>query len=181
VRANQGVLLDPPCARRPCDPDAEPTAEQIANDPNVIATFLYRLAASPAGHRLAPDDLYRPFVPELPPAGISPGRLLGSFRSFQAKLLACWDRARRQGRPPRDLIDLVEVYAAAYPEERPEVTRIFLVTTYGRTARSGGIDPRLPPEEVESRLAALTAEVLFGRSGLRSGMPSTPAPPARSL
>ena len=175
VRANQGILRTP-CLHPLCEPH-EPDADELAQDPTVIATFLYRLAASPAGRRLAPDDLYRPLVPETPPAGISPGRLLGSFRSFQAKLLACWDRARREGRPPRDLVDLVEAYAGAYPEERPEVTRIFLVTTYGRTARRGGIDHRLPPPEVESRLAALTADVLFGRSGLRSGMRPTPPPP----
>ena len=175
VRANQGIV-GTPCTRQPCEPAAEPAGEQIARDPTVVATFLYRLAASPAGHRLASDDLYRPLVPEMPPAGISPGRLLGSFRSFQAKLLTCWDRARRDGRPPRDLVDLVEVYAAAYPEERPEVTRIFLVTTYGRTARAGGVDRQLPPEEVESRLAVLAADILFGRSGLRSGMrPAAPS------
>jgi len=170
VRANHGVL-QPTCAgQRPCTSGEQPGADQLAGDPTVIATFLYRLAAAPAGRRLAPDEVYRPFVPEEPPAGISPGRLLGSFRSFQAKLLACWDRARRAGRSPHDLVDLVEAYAGAYPEERPEVTRIFLVTTYGRTARPGGIDHRLPPEEVESRLAALTADVLFGRAGLRAGM-----------
>ena len=176
VRANQGVL-HPRCAgQQPCMPGEQPGADQLADDPTVIATFLYRLAAAPAGHRLAPDDVYRPFVPEEPPAGISPGRLLGSFPSFQAKLLACWDRARRAGRSPRDLVDLVEAYAGAYPEERPEVTRIFLVTTYGRTARPGGIDHRLPPEEVESRLATLAAEILFGRTDLRAGMRRAPAP-----
>jgi hypothetical protein len=176
VRANEGIRRTP-CVLEPCERH-ELGADEIAQDPTVIATFLYRLAASPAGRRLAPDDFYRPLVPETPPAGISPGRLLGSFRSFQAKLLACWDRARREGRPPRDLVDLVEAYAGAYPEERPEVTRIFLVTTYGRTARPGGIDHRLPPPEVESRLAALTADILFGRSSLRSGMgPTPPSPP----
>ncbi|HET6150337.1 MAG TPA: hypothetical protein VFH68_22550 [Polyangia bacterium] len=179
VRANQGILRSP-CTHELCERH-EPDADEIAQDPTVIATFLYRLAASPAGRRLASDDLYRPFVPEAPPAGISPGRLLGSFRSFQAKLLACWDRARRDGRPPRDLVDLVEAYAGAYPEERPDVTRIFLVTTYGRTARPGGIDHRLPPQEVESRLAALTAEILFGRSSLRAGMRLTPPAAVRRL
>lgn len=176
VRGNQGVALFAPDGGRgsldrriaPEGPAAGEAALKLVRDPTVIATVLYRLAASAAGHRLAPDETYRWLVPEQPPAGVSPGRLLGAFRNFQGKLLSAWNRAVRAGRSPHDLVDLVEAYAAAYPDERPEVTRIFLVTTYGITAVSGGIDPQLPPEGLEARLAALTADVLFGRSDLRS-------------
>jgi hypothetical protein len=155
VRGNQGV--------------ERLTAAALVRDPIVIATVLYRLSASAAGHRLAPDETYRALVPEFPPAGFSPGQLLGAFRNFQAKLLVAWTRAGQAGRPPGDLIDLVEAYADAYPAERAEVTRIFLVTTYGLTARPGGVYPRQPPQQVASKLAALTADVLFGRVGMRDG------------
>jgi hypothetical protein len=139
-------------------------------DPLTIATFLYRFAASEAGHRLAPDETYRAMVPELPPTGISPGRLLGAFRNFQAKLLWAWNRVALANRPPRDLIDLVEAYADAFPAERAEAVRIFLVTTGGISVTVSGVFSPNAPGDVESRYAALTADVLFGRLGLRSAI-----------
>ena len=141
-------------------------------DPTVIAATLYRMASSPVGRRLARDDVYRPFIQTPPPTGISPGRLLGAFRNFQAKLLSAWTAAVQARRAPRDLIDLIEVYAAAYPEERAQVTRIFLVTTAGLTARPGGVDERQSADQVASKLAGLTADVLCGRRDLRTALRS---------
>jgi hypothetical protein len=165
VRGNQGVERFVPRVD-----DLALAPDDLVRDPLVIATVLYRLASSAAGHRLAPDEIYRPLVPEFPPPGFSPGQLLGAFRNFQAKLLVAWNHAGQSSRPPRDLIDLVDAYADTFPAERAEVTRIFLVTTYGLTARSGGVHPRQPPEQVASKLAALTADVLFGCTGLRTGL-----------
>ena len=69
-----------------------------------------------------------------------PALLLGAFRNFQAKLLAAWSRAAgARTAPPHDLVDLVEAYADAYPAERAEATRIFLVTTYGATVVAKGV------------------------------------------
>jgi hypothetical protein len=145
----------------PADTDA------LLRDPRLIAAFLYRLATSETGHRLAPDDIYRAMVPERPPPGISPGRLLGSFRNFQAKLLWAWNRTVILGEPPRDLVDLVDAYAAAFPAERAEVIRIFLVTTGAATVQPGGVSDQASPDEAASRYAALTTDVLFGRLDLR--------------
>jgi hypothetical protein len=185
VRANQGITPFAPrgtrcglaSARAPASAVIEEAARGLVRDPTVIATVLYRLAASPAGRRLAPDETYRWLVAEPPPAGVSPGRLLGPFRNFQGKLLVAWNRAARAGRGPGDLVDLVETYVDAYPDERAEVTRIFLVTTYGLTVQPGGIDLELPPERLEARLAALTADVLFGQRDLRTALRA----PARPL
>jgi len=154
-----------------------PSDTALAREPLVIATFLYRLAASQAGHRLAPDETYRTMVREVPPPGFSPGRVLGPFRNFQAKLLWAWNHAALAGHRPSDLVDLVEAYADAFPAERPDVTRIFLVTTYGLTVRPGGIAEDRAADDVESALAALTADVLFGRLDLRAGFaPVAPSP-----
>ncbi len=147
-------------------------AQQIDTDaflrnPELIAAFLYRLATSETGHRLAPDDIYRPMVPDRPPAGISPGRLLGAFRNFQAKLLWAWSRSVVLEGPARDLVDLASAYADAFPAERAETIRIFLVTTGAATFQPGGVSDRGSPEETASQYAALTADVLFGRRNLR--------------
>jgi hypothetical protein len=176
VRGNQGI--ERYRTYRACGLSAaSPSDTALAREPLVIATFLYRLAASQAGHRLAPDDTYRSMVLELPPSGFSPGRVLGPFRNFQAKLLWAWNRAALAGHRPRDLVDLVEAYADAFPAERPEVTRILLVTTYGLTVRPGGIPADRPCDDLESTLAALTADVLFGRLDLRAGFgPVAPSP-----
>ena len=136
----------------------------------MIATVLYRMAASELGRRMAPDEVYRPFLEARPPRGIPPALLLGAFRNFQAKLLAAWGRAVAAGHKPFNVVDLVEAYADAYPEERAEVTRIFLVTTYGATALPEAIHPQDEPDTVASQLAAVTADVLFGRRGLRDGL-----------
>jgi hypothetical protein len=176
VRGNEGIeryRTSRACGLSP----PWPSDTALAREPLVIATFLYRLAASQAGHRLAPDETYRAMVPELPPPGFSPGRVLGPFRNFQAKLLWAWNRAALAGHRPRDLVDLVEAYADGFPAERPEVTRIFLVTTYGLTVRPGGIPADRPVDDLESALAALTADVLFGRLDLRAGF----APSRRPL
>lgn len=164
------------CGREAVDwpPGAVAPAWWMVRDPTVIATVLYRLAASAIGRRLTTDQAYLPFVEEPPPRGLSGGLLLGAFRNFQAKLLSAWSRAALAGRTPVDLVDLVDAYGDAYPEERAEVTRIFLVTTYGATALPRGVDPRWP-DQLASGLAALTADVLFGRRGLRDALRG-PAP-----
>jgi hypothetical protein len=142
-------------------------ARDMVGDPLVVATLLYRLASSDLSRRMADPAVYRPFLEAPPPRDVHPALLLGAFRNFQAKLLAAWGRAAAAKRPPRDLIDLVEAYADAYPAERAEATRIFLVTTYGATALPAGVQAGAAPERIEAELAMLTADVLFGRRGLR--------------
>jgi hypothetical protein len=158
VRANEAVLRSRGDGRK------------MASDPLVVASVLYRIASSSLGQRMADPAIYGPFLEARPPHDVHPALLLGAFRNFQAKLLAAWSRARAAGRPPHDLVDLVEAYADAYPAERAEATRIFLVTTYAATALPDGVSADEPPAEVESRLAMLTADVLFGRRGLRDGL-----------
>ena len=123
-------------------PLLRPALCHLANDPEVIATVLYRMAASELGQHMAPEETYRPFLASPPPRDVHPALLLGAFRNFQAKLLAAWGGAARANRAPRDLVDLVEAYAAAYPAERAEATRILLVTTYGATVVAKGVRPR---------------------------------------
>ena len=123
----------------------------MAGDPMVVATVLYRLASSSLGQRMADPAVYGPFLEARPPHDVHPALLLGAFRNFQAKLLSAWSRARAAGHPPHDLVDLVEAYADAYPAERAEATRIFLVTTYAATALPDGVSADEPPGEVESR------------------------------
>jgi hypothetical protein len=139
----------------------------------VTATVLYRMAQSKGiGHRVAPAEVYAPFVSQRVPVGISPAAVLGPFRNFQAKLIAAWSRAVLRGAPPRDIADLVEAYAAELPGERAEVIRLFVVTTFGATVKPGGVamgagsgggDP-LP------ELTALAAEVAAGRRSLRAAV-----------
>jgi hypothetical protein len=147
----------------------------MVSDRLVIATVLYRLASSELGQKMADPAVYQPFLEARPPKDVHPALLLGAFRNFQAKLLAAWSRASSAGRPPHDLIDLVEAYADAYPAERAEATRILLVTTYGATARANAVRADEAPEQLEAELASLTADVLFGRRGLRDGL--MPRPP----
>ena len=175
VRANDAVLADGVAGStwvmhdRPAR-QARPGQEMVA-DRLVVATVLYRLAASELGQRMAAPPVYRPFLEATPPADVHPALLLGAFRNFQAKLLSAWSRAAAVNRPPHDLVDLIEAYADAYPAERAEATRIFLITTYGATALPSGVRADDSPDRVESELAVLTADVLFGRRGLRDGLP----------
>jgi len=147
--------------------DGNPRA--MIGDPTVVASVLYRLASSDLGQRMADPAVYAAFLEARPPRDVHPALLLGAFRNFQAKLLAAWSRAETANRPPHDIVDLVEAYAEAYPAERAEATRIFLITTYGATALAAGVRPDGAPGEVEAQLASLTADVLFGRRGLRDG------------
>jgi hypothetical protein len=147
----------------------EQSPRAMIADPSVVATVLYRLASSDLGRRMAEAAVYKPFLDAQPPHDVHPALLLGAFRNFQAKLLVAWQRAAAAGRRPRDLIDLVEAYGDAHPAERAEATRIFLITTYGATALPDAVRADQPAAEVETQLAALTADVLFGRRGLRDG------------
>lgn len=159
VRSNDAVLRQ---AAHPRD---------MISDRAVVATLLYRLASSDLAVQKADPALYRPFLEVLPPRDVHPALLLGAFRNFQAKLLAAWSQAAAAGRPPHDIIDLIEAYGDAHPAERATATRIFLVTTYGATALPQGVRADEAPERVESQLAMLTADVLFGRRGLRDYAP----------
>jgi hypothetical protein len=148
------------------------SAAELLADPGLAATVIYRLAQSKAvGRRVAPADVYAPFVSERVPPGVSPAAVLGPFRNFQAKLLTAWARAVLAGAPPTDVAALVEAYARAMPEERAEAFRIFVVTTYGATVKPGGVratganaGAALP------ELTALAAEVASGRLPVRAAL-----------
>jgi hypothetical protein len=147
-------------------PDGAPRpARDLLDDPNVAATVLYRLAQSKSvGRKIAPDAVYAPFVKDRVPDGISPAAVLGPFRNFQAKLLSAWARAVLEGHPPANIADLVEAYGRALPGERSEITRIFVVTTFGGTVKPGGVRPPAGnPGDALPELTALAAEVAAGK------------------
>ena len=173
VRQNRFVM-------RPADggPAQLRSGAEMLQEPGVAATVIYRMAQSKGiGHRVAPSEVYAPFVSERVPNGISPAAVLGPFRNFQAKLIAAWSRAVLRGAPPRDIADLINAYATELPGERAEVIRLFVVTTYAATVKPGGValasstaagggkagDP-LP------ELTALAAEVAAGRRSLRGAV-----------
>ena len=150
ARAVRGRAREPLRPRRPTARRAP--AADLLEDPGVAATVLYRLAQSKAvGRKVAPPEVYAPFVTDRVPEGVSPAAVLGPFRNFQAKLLSAWGRAVLEGRPPRDIGDLVEAYARALPAERADVIRIFVITTYGATVKPGGVRP--PTADPGERLA----------------------------
>jgi hypothetical protein len=175
VRANDAVLADHEAKStwvmrdRPA-PQTRPGQEMVG-DRLVVASVLYRLASSALAQKMADPAVYQPFLEARPPRDVHPALLLGAFRNFQAKLIAAWSRAATAGRPPHDLVDLIEAYGEAYPAERAEATRIFLVTTYGATALASGVRADETPDWIAAQLASLTADVLFGRRGLRDGFP----------
>jgi hypothetical protein len=148
-----------------------PAAELLA-DPGLAATVIYRLAQSKAvGRRVAPADVYAPFVTDRVPPGVSPAAVLGPFRNFQAKLLTAWGRAVLSGAPPGDVAALVEAYGRAMPAERAEAFRIFVVTTYGATVKVGGV--RATGASVAAalpELTALAAQVAAGQLSPRAAL-----------
>jgi hypothetical protein len=164
VRENQ-FAVGPDGAPRP--------APELLADPGLAATVIYRLAESKlVGKRVAPADVYAPFVKDRVPPGVSPAAVLGPFRNFQAKLLTAWARAALAGTPPRDIADLVEAYGRAMPQERGEAVRIFVVTTYGATVKPGGVDATGPRAAAAlPELTALAAEVAAGRRSSRAALP----------
>lgn len=159
--------------RVPGDPATLVPAGDMVRSPGVIATVIYRFAqARSIGHRVGPPEIYAPFVGERVPPGVSPAAVLGPIRNFQTKLLVAWAGAILAGKPPRDLLDLVEAYVGAMPAERAEVLRIFAVTTYGATIQTGGVSAR--PQDADQTLPTLTAlaaEVAAGRRTLRDALP----------
>ena len=146
-------------------------------DPGVAATVIYRMAQSHAlAGRAATDAFYAPFAPNRLPPGVSPAAVLGTIRNFQAKFLGTWATAVLRGQERRDVIDLVEIYGAAFPAERAEVTRVFVVTTFGATVKEGGVSTR-PKDTTRSlaELTALTGEVVAGKRSLRQVL-AAPSP-----
>jgi hypothetical protein len=146
-------------------------------DANVAATVIYRMAQSKAvGRRVAPAEVYAPFVSDRIPPGVSPAAVLGPLRNFQAKLCAAWGRAVLAGTPPHDVADLVEAYTRAMPAERGEATRLFVVTTYGATVKPGGVRASgVDASTVLPELTALAAEVAAGRRSSHAALDQTAA------
>lgn len=167
-------------------PDSEilRASDELVTDPGVVAALIYRMAQSKGvGRKIAPAEIYAPFVKDRVPPGVSPAAVLGPLRNFQVKLLTAWAGAILGGHPPRDLADLVSAYTNALPAERGEVLRLFVVTTYGTTVKPGGVSPRAADATASlAELTALAAEVNAGRRGLRNGMtaaaPAAPPTPA---
>jgi len=147
-------------------------AREMVEDPGVAATVIYRMAQSRAlAGRVAPDAFYEPFAAGRLFPGVSPAAILGTFRNFQAKFLGTWATAVARGHAPRDVIDLVEIYGAAFPAERAEAVRILVVTTFGATAKAGGVSTK-PQDSTRAlaELSALTGEILMGRRSLREAL-----------
>lgn len=156
----------------PGDPHTLRAGTEMLTEPGVIAAVVYRMAQDKGiGRRVAPPEIYAPFVSARVPPGISPAAVLGPVRNFQAKLLWAWGRALVTGHAPRDLVDLVTVYADAMPAERSEVNRIFVVTTYGATVKPGGVSPQ-PADATASfaELTTLAAQVTAKRLSLRAAL-----------
>jgi hypothetical protein len=145
---------------------------EMLTEPGVIAAVLYRMAQLKGiGRRVAPKEFYGSLVTARVPEGVSPAAVLGTVRNFQAKLLTAWGRAILAGRPPRDLVDLVVAYAGALPDEKNEVYRIFVATTYAATVKAGGVSARAEDNGRSiAELAALGAEVAAGRRSPRAGL-----------
>lgn len=145
---------------------------EILNDAGVVAALIYRMAESKGvGRKIAPAEIYAPFVKDRVPPGVSPAAVLGPIRNFQVKLLSAWARAIASGHPPHDLADLVLAYGAAMPAERAEAIRLFVVTTFGVTVKAGGVSAQ--PADASTSLAELTtlaAEVTAGHKTIREGM-----------
>jgi hypothetical protein len=143
--------------------------QELLASSGVAATVLYRMAQSrTVGARVAPEGFYAPYAKNRMPPGVSPAAILGPFRNFQAKLLGAWATAVLRGKAPKDIVDLVEIYGAAFPAERAEVIRVFVVTTFGATVKPGGSS--MDPKDAQHTLAELTtlaAEVTAGRKSLR--------------
>jgi hypothetical protein len=171
VRENHAVFVHDPGHER--SDVLRPAAELLA-DAGVAATVLYRLAqAKTVGSVVAAPEIYRPFVREKLPEGISGAQVLGTIRNFNAKLFSAWGQAVLAGRPPADIVDLLEAYGALFPRERKEVLRIFLVTTYAGTMKPGGISRK--PEQATAALAevaALVDAVVAGKRTLRDAAAS---------
>lgn len=165
VRGNAFVMV-------PGDQGTLRPAAEMLSDPGVVAAVLHRMAQSTGvGRRVAPAEIYAPFVSQRVPPGVSPAAVLGPIRNFQVKLLCAWAGAILAGHPPRDLIDLIAAYGDALPAERAEVNRIFVVTTYGSTVKPGGVSPKAADATgALAELTALSAEVTAGRRTLRAAL-----------
>jgi hypothetical protein len=148
-----------------------PAAELLA-DPGLAATVIYRLAQSKSvGRKVAPPEVYAPFVKDRVPPGVSPAAVLGPFRNFQAKLLSAWGLAVLAGKPPRDIADWVEAYGRAMPAEKLEAARVFVITTYGATVKPGGVPSAADkPGQALAELTALAAEVAAGKLSARAAL-----------
>jgi hypothetical protein len=166
VRGNQAIKVGD------VDGGVLKTAVDLLADPRVGATVLHRLAQTRAlAHTAGPVAIYAPFVPANLPAGVSPAQVLGPIRNFQAKLFTAWADAVGKGRPPTDIVDLLERYMEVFPGERAEVIRIFLTTTFAGTVIPGGLS--MAPADATAtiaRLGTLTDEVVAKKRGLRDAL-----------
>ena len=147
-------------------------APDLLGDAGLAATVFYRLAQSKSvGRKVAPPEVYAPFVKDRVPPGVSPAAVLGPFRNFQAKLLSAWGLAVLAGKPPRDIADWIEAYGRALPAEKLEAARVFVMTTYGATVKTGGVPAAAEkPGQALAELTALAAEVAAGKLSARAAL-----------
>ena len=144
------------------------SAADLLTDPHVAATVFYRwFQDKQLMKRVASDKFYAPLKDGRVPAGFSVAAVLGPFRNLQMKVLGTWIAAARAGTPPANIADLVSAYGRQFPEERAAVLRIFLATTFGATAKAGGVSPRSQDAQVAlAELAVLADDVISGKTPL---------------
>jgi hypothetical protein len=145
-------------------------AAELLEDPGVTAMVIYNLAQT-MGRKVARPEIYAPFVDGRLPAGLSGAEVLGAKRNFEAKLFSAWAGAVLQGRPPRDLADLIEAYGALLPDERADAVRGFVLATFGGTVKPQGVSRRAQDSTAAlSELNALAADVVAGKRTLRDAV-----------
>ena len=122
-----------------------PAAELLA-DPGLAATVLSRLAPSKAvGRRVAPADVYAPFVSERVPPGVSSRRRAGTVpESSRAKAASsAWGRAVLAGSCRPTSCELADADQRTRPCLRlsaPRPCASSSSTTYGATVKPGAFE-----------------------------------------
>ncbi len=145
-------------------------AQELLADPRVAATIIYRLSQDKTLMKtVAPDAFYAPLASDRIPPGISPAAVLGAFRNLQVKLLGTWIQAARRNQAPQNIAQLVQHYAQAFPMEREEVYRTFLLFTFGGTVKPGGVSQE-GPEQALNEVNNLLADVIAGKKTLTAAL-----------
>ena len=119
-------------------------ARELLADPGVTATVLYRMAQSKTvGRKVAPDEVYAPFVKDRVPEGISPAAVLGPVPQLPGQAAVGLGARGAGGQAAHATSPIWSTPTGARcRRSAAEVIRIFVVTTFGGTVKPGGVDAR---------------------------------------
>ena len=113
-------------------------AQQMLSCEGVLATLFYRIGTDAVlQNNFREKSFYEPFLLAPIPSAFEPWDVFTPLENIFLKQFYVWDKIKKRLTPDTaTFLEFLKEWGASFPEDRPEIFKIFLMTTLGKTVFS---------------------------------------------